>query len=97
MGKRELEQRRSEKDLQRLMALRISESYCAEQGLSFDKLKNQMFDFFNGAAWFLQPSGVTPKGLTNDKETMPKPTLIIRNVNGNIVIEQTENTQKYLS
>lgn len=97
MGRREIQQKQSEYALQRLMALQISRQYCAEHKLSFDKLSTQRFDFFNGIACFSQPSNVEPLGLTNDKATMPMPTLIIKHINGDIVFEQTEHTKKYLS
>lgn len=41
-------------------------------------------------------SGVKPKGLTNDKETMPKVTLIIKFVDGQLQIEETEYTVQFL-
>ena len=97
MGKREIQQRKLERELQRIMALNLSEAYCRENGLSFEKLKKQRFDFFDGFAWFLQPSDKKPNGLVNDMETMPIPTLIIKISDDNIVFEQTEHTKKYLS
>ena len=60
------------------------------------KLKNQIFELSYDACGFLQPSDVVPEGLVNDRETMPKPTLIIKNVNGQLVIKSTEYTKIYL-
>lgn len=45
---------------------------------------------------FFQPSDVTALGLTNDQETMPKATLIIKNEHGELIICETEYTKKYL-
>lgn len=97
MGKREIQQRDAERDLQKVMALNLLKPYCQEHGLSFEKMKKQKFEFINGVAFFLQPSEVKPIGLMNDMETMPMPTLILKIVNGDIVFEQTEHTKKYLS
>ncbi len=83
--------------MQRALSLEVAKPFCQNNGLSFNKLKEQRFDFIYGTAIFSQPSGVEPKGLTNDKETMPLPTLIIKNINGDIIFEQTEHTQKYLA
>ncbi|MGN0468922.1 MAG: hypothetical protein ACI4GY_09385 [Acutalibacteraceae bacterium] len=83
--------------MQRALSLEVAKPFCKSNGLSFDKLKKQRFDFIYGTAIFSQPSGVEPKGLTNDKETMPLPTLIIKNIDGEIVFEQTEYTEQYLA
>ncbi|MDE6233151.1 MAG: hypothetical protein K2M60_07380 [Lachnospiraceae bacterium] len=45
---------------------------------------------------FAQPSSVKPQGLINDKETMPKVTLIIRLEEGKLKIEETEYTREFL-
>lgn len=79
-----------------MLALQVLEKYCTEHGLSYEKLKMQKFNVLGGILCFSQPGGIIPKGLTNDMETMPKPTLIIKNVNGSLEIEQTEYTEKYL-
>ena len=97
MGKYNVEKRKAELDLQRNMALTLSKQYCLEKGLSYEKLKNQSFNFSDGTAWFMQPNDTVPEGLTNDMATMPKPTLVIKSINGGIVFEQTEYTRQYLS
>lgn len=91
------EQIRLNNIMQRALSLEVAKSFCQSNGLSFDKLKEQRFDFIYGTAIFSQPSGIEPKGLTNDRETMPLPTLIIKNIDGNIIFEKTEYTQKYLA
>ncbi len=92
-----LEQNTMEKALQKSMALEIVKKYCSENNLSFKKLLSQRFELVYGTAVFAQESNVKPMGLTNDKETMPKPTLILTSKDNNIVIEQTEYTKQYLS
>ena len=82
--------------LQKTLALEYAKQYCAQRGLSNEKLKAQRLEFINGAAIFAQPSGVKPDGLLNDKETIPFPTLIIHLDGERLVVEQTEHTDKYL-
>lgn len=97
MGKAKSEKIIAEHKLQRAMALSLSKEYCEKNHLSFDKLKSQRFDFMYDIACFSQPSDVVPLGLTNDRDTMPIPTLIIRaGDDDGIVIERTEHTEKYL-
>ncbi len=85
-----------EKELQKLLAIEFVKEYCHKNNLSLQKLKNQIFELSYDACGFLQPSDVVPEGLVNDRETMPKPTLIIKNVNGQLVIKSTEYTKIYL-
>ena len=86
------------KPLQRAMAEACVAGYCHEHGLSLEKLKTQKFETIADMMVFAQPTGVTPDGLRNDIETRPYPTLIIRlDDNGNLVIEGTQHTNKYLS
>ena len=95
--KKEDDKRVIERETARLLALSKAEQYCKENGLSFDKLSRQRFRLIYESAMFLQPSGVKPNGLVNDIETQPKPTLIIENKNGRLVVEETEYTRKYLA
>lgn len=85
-----------EKELQKLLAIEFVREYCHKNNLSLEKLKSQRFELSYDACGFLQPSTIIPKGLVNDRETMPKPTLIIKNVNGKLIIESTEYTKQYL-
>ncbi len=85
-----------ENKIQKMLAFEYAKKYCAEHNLSVDKLLKQRFEFIYGSAIFAQPSGVEPKGLTNDRDTMPLPTLIIKLDNDELKIEQTEYTKKYL-
>ena len=82
---------------QKAMAMESAKAYCRANGLSWERLKEQRFDLMGLTAVFSQPSDVKPLGLTNDRETMPKPTLVIRYQDGTLVFEQTEHTTKYLA
>lgn len=86
-----------EKKLKKAMAFQIAEEFCKKNSLSVEKLKQQRFDWIYGVAVFSQPSEVVPNGLTNDMETMPMPTLILKADDKDIEFEQTEYTQKYLA
>ena len=88
---------KEQEKLQRAFALEYAKQYCADNELSWDKLKGQQFYSIYGEAFFAQPSDIEPKGLTNDMETMPKPTLIIKMSDEKLIIEQTEHTHKYLA
>lgn len=86
------------KSLLRAMAEACAESYCKANGLSLEKLKAQRFEVIMDQMVFAQPTGVKPDGLRNDIATRPYPTLILRlDDKGEIKIEQTEYTRKYLA
>ena len=82
--------------LQRALATAYAEQYCARNGLSLEKLKGQRFDIVMNRAIFSQPSGVRAMGLTNDRETLPKPTLVITFDSKGLSIAETEHTKEYL-
>lgn len=86
-----------EREMQKRLAFEYAKKYCSEHNLSTDKLMKQQFEIIYGSAIFAQPSDVEPKGLTNDAETMPRPTLIIKIDNDQLKIEQTEYTKQFLS
>lgn len=83
-------------EIQKPQALRIAEEYCRQNGISYDKLKNQRFERLSNFWCFLQPSNVEPQGLKNDMETMPKVTLILKIKDEKFYFEQTEYTAEYL-
>lgn len=87
---------KEEKSLQRLLAIEYVKDYCIQKGLSLEKLKTQRFELSYSECGFFQPSDATVLGLTNDQETMPKATLIIKNEHGELIICETEYTKKYL-
>ena len=79
----------------------IVESYvkpfCQANNLSPEKLSAQKFEIIADTIIFAQPTDVKPDGLRNDIDTQPKPTLVLQlNSNGEIQIETTECTEKYL-
>ena len=86
------------KPLMRAMAEICAEDYCKTNNLSVEKLKTQRFEIIVDQMIFAQPTGIKPDGLRNDIATQPYPTLILRlDEHGEIQVEPTEYTQKYLS
>ena len=94
-GKRD-EKREAEQRVGRAMALRIAEAYCMEHGYSMEKVREQRFFLMYDEAIFAQPRGVEPDGLTNDRDTMPLPTLILTVDKGELVVRTTGHTDQYL-
>ena len=45
---------------------------------------------------FAQPSASKPRGLKNDLETQPRPTLIVEKIGDTFQVSETSNTQPYL-
>lgn len=90
------EKREAEQRLGRAMALRIAEAYCAQHGYSVEKVRKQRFFLMYDEAIFAQPRGVEPDGLTNDRDTMPLPTLILTVDKGELVVRTTGHTDQYL-
>lgn len=91
-----IEKRSIEKELQKALAIEFVKEYCKMNNLSIDKLKEQRFELNYNECGFFQSSAVKPNGLLNDRETMPKPTLLIKHENGYLQIEETEYTKEYL-
>lgn len=87
----------NERMFQKAMAIASAKDYCRENGISWELLQKQRFDLLGMTAVFSQPSPSQPQGLVNDMETQPKPTLIIRYLDGDLVFEQTEYTRQYLA
>lgn len=84
--------------IMKAIALEAASRYCLEHGLSLEKLKAQKCEIIENAMVFAQPTGVKPDGLRNDLATRPHPTLILKlDKNGNLLIETTEHTKKYLA
>jgi len=82
----------------KVIALEAAGRYCAENGLSLEKLKAQKCEIVENVMIFAQPTGVKPDGLRNDLATRPYPTLILKlDEKGNLLIETTEHTRKYLA
>lgn len=85
-----------EKELEMALAIEYVKNYCIEHDLSLEKLKAQRFALSANECCFAQPSDVEPEGLTNDRETMPKVTLIIKFEDEHLKIEETEYTAIFL-
>lgn len=80
------------------MAEYCAEAYCKANNLSVEKLRLQRFEIIAGQMIFVPPTGVKPDGLRNDLDTQPYPTLILRlDSHGEIQIETTEHTRRYLT
>jgi len=86
-----------ERDLQKALVLAFVTDHCIKNKLSLEKLQKERFYVSYNECMFAHPSEVKPSGLTNDKETMPYVTLIVRLEGGMLVIEETEYTKRYLS
>lgn len=84
-------------EIQKMLAYEYAKDYCRAHNLSADKLLTQRFSLICDSAIFAQPSEKSPEGLTNDMETMPFPTLVIRLDGGALKVEATEFTEQYLS
>lgn len=96
MRQETISQQREAYDLRKEMALQLASEFCGSHGYSSKRLQAQRYCELPGCVCFAQPSGVKPNGLMNDKETMPLPTLIIKLVDGKLVFETTEHSDKYL-
>lgn len=90
-----MNKRKIENELQKALAIEFIKQYCIENNLSLEKLKKQRFELSYNECGFFQPSGVKPNGLLNDMETLPIPTLIIKHEDNQLLIEETEYTEKY--
>jgi len=86
-----------EKNLQKALAIEFVKDYCNKNNLSLEKLQNERFEISYNECGFMHPSDIIPLGLTNDKETMPKTTLMIIFEDNCLRIEETEHTREYLS
>jgi hypothetical protein len=93
----ETRRHRADTELQRTLALAAAKPYCESHLLSFDTLQQQQFQVIYGEAMFFQPTDIAPDGLRNDLKTQGKPTLTIKAVDGEIIIEETKFTKQFLS
>ncbi len=90
------QKRKMENELQKLLAIEFVKNYCQQNAISLNRLNQQRFELSYGECGFFQPSEIEPNGLLNDKETIPRLTLSIRNDEGTLIIEETEFTEQYL-
>lgn len=82
-------------------AQKIAKDYCVSKNLSLKRLDDQKVADFGDSVVFAQPVSKTLMdlqmfGLVKDKETQPKPTLILRKTATGYTVEETEYTTMYL-
>ena len=66
--------------------------YCINNQLDIDLLEQQRIFVIDQKIIFAQPSSNKPKGLRNDLETQPSPTLIAEKVGDTFQVRETSNT-----
>lgn len=93
---KKINQRKLENELQKALAIAYVTPFCLENNLSLEKLQTQRFILCCNECAFAQPSNIKPEGLTNDGDTMPKVTLLIKHEDGKLKIEETECTKEFL-
>ncbi|MDE6909670.1 MAG: hypothetical protein K2P44_04270 [Lachnospiraceae bacterium] len=89
-------QRIIEKEFQKALAIEYVKTFCLKNNLSLKKLQTQRFVLSGNECAFAQPSDIKPNGLINDRDTMPKVTLIIKFEDRQLRIEKTEYTEVFL-
>ena len=82
-------------------ASKVAEMYCKKNKLSVSKLKTQKVVEIGDSVVFAQPSNIKTQrvaiaGLRSDKESQPKPTLVLKKTGKGYVVEETEHTNIYL-
>lgn len=70
--------------------------YCINNQLDIDLLAQQRVFVINQKIIFAQPSASKPRGLKNDLETQPSPTLIVEKIGDTFQVSEISNTQPYL-
>lgn len=90
---KKINQRKLENELQRALATAYVTPFCLENNLSLEKMQTQRFVLCCNECAFAQPSNIKPEGLTNDGDTMPKVTLLIKREDGKLKLRK-QNVQK---
>lgn len=85
-----------ERELQKALALEFVKEFCKQKGYSLEKLSCQKFEVSYDECAFFHNSDIPQQGLTNDIETLPQIVLLIKLVNGNLLVEETQYTKKYI-
>lgn len=83
------------------VAAKEAELYCAKKNLSVSKLRTQKVAEIGDSIVFAQPVNIEARkvaisGLKKDKESQPKPTLILKKTGRGYIVEETEHTNVYL-
>lgn len=82
-------------------ASKVAELYCEKNKLSIPKLKTQKVVEIGDSVIFAQPTNISShrvavSGLKSDKESQPKPTLVLKKTGRGYIVEETEHTNIYL-
>ena len=77
-------------------AKKSARKYCINNQLDTDLLAQQRVFVIGQRINFAQPSTSKPRGLKNDLETQPRPTLIVEKIGDTFQVSETSNTQPYL-
>lgn len=91
-----INQKKMERELQKALAIAYLINFCKENNLSLEKLQSQSFVLSGNECAFAQPSSTKQNGLSNDGDTMPMVTLIIKYEDEKLVIEETKYTKEFL-
>ena len=94
---KKVDKRCIERELQKALALEFVKDFCKQKGYSWEKLSCQKFEVSYNECAFFHKSDIPQRGLTNDIETLPQIILLIKLVNGKLLVEETQYTKKYIS
>ena len=92
-----VQQRKGVQGIEKAIALKAAQDYCKGNGLSLNKLGEQLLFITDEAAIFAAPRKTESTGLNSDLESQPIPVLYIVWKNGQIDFQQTEHTKKVLA
>lgn len=91
-----VQRRNGVQEIEKNLALSAANGFCKEHGYSMKKLEEKRLYLFDEEALFAVPSEMKPDGLKNDMATLPIPVLVLKRVDGKIVVEPTKHTEKCL-
>ena len=92
-----VQKRNGVQGIEKEITLQVSKDYCAKNGLSLEKLKNQLLFIFDNSFVFAAPSDIVANGLVNDIASQPLPVLMAEMEDGRIIFHQTEYTRRYIA
>lgn len=93
---KKVNKRNIERELQKALALEFVKDFCRQKGYSLEKLSCQKFEISYAECAFFHDSDILQQGLTNDIETLPQIVLLIKLVDGKLLVEETQYTKKYI-
>ena len=91
-----VQRRNGVQEIEKNLALSAANGFCKEHGYSMKKLEEKRLYLFDEEALFAVSSEMKPDGLKNDMATLPIPVLVLKRVDGKIVVEPTKHTEKCL-